>query len=130
MIPDLLGLMKEKELPVSELLITPENFSELIKMLGADTISSRAAKDILLEMLKTGEDPSVLAEKMNLNQISDESALEETAKKIIELNTEAVSDFKKGKPNALQFLVGQMMKETKGKANPQIAANLLTKLLK
>ena len=126
---DLLSLIKEKELSVAELLITPENFGELIKMLGENKISSRAAKDILLEMFRTGEDPSVLAEKMNLIQVSDEGALEEAAKKIVELNPEAALDFKKGKSNALQFLIGQMMKETKGKANPQVAAALLTKIL-
>lgn len=126
---DLLGLMKEKELPVNELLITPENFSELIKMAADAKISSRGAKDILLEMFKTGEDPHILAEQMNLSQTSDEKELEEAAKKVIELNRQAAADFKKGKPNALQFLIGQMMKQTKGKANPQISAKLLTKIL-
>ena len=59
----------------------------------------------------------------------EEKELKETAKKIAALNPEAVADFKKGKSNVLQFLVGQMMKETKGKANPQIASQLLTEIL-
>lgn len=126
---DMLGIMKEKYLPIEDLRVTPENFAELIKMVGLNKISSRGAKNILEEMIKTGEDPSVLAEKMNLIQMSNESDLESAAKKIIESNKNAADDFKKGKETALQFLIGQMMKETKGKANPQIAKEILTKLI-
>ena len=127
---DLQGLVKEKELPWGELLATPENFAELIKMILENTISSRAAKDILRIMVEKGGDPSDIVRDKGLAQISNEGALEEIAKKVIADNPQAVSDYKSGRENALQFLVGQMMKETKGSANPEVVGKLLISLLK
>ena len=126
---DLLGIMKEKFLPIEDLRITPENFAELIKMTAKNEVSSRGAKDILLQMVETGEDPSDIAEKMNLTQENNETALSEIAGKIIAENPKARTDYKNENQNSLQFLVGQMMKETHGKANPQIAAKIIKKIL-
>jgi len=126
---DLIGIMKEKNLIINELRITPENFAELIKMLGENKISSRGAKDILFQMVEIGEDPSVLAEKLNLTQVNDETALYEIARKIIEENPKAKLDFKNDNQNSLQFLMGQMMRETRGKANPKIAQEIIKKIL-
>ncbi len=126
---DLTGIMKEKMLPISDLLITPEKFAELIKMLGENKISSRGAKDILFKMVETGENPHILAEKMNLTQESGESALYEIAQKIVAENPKAKLDFKNGNQNSMQFLMGQMMRETRGKANPQIAQEIIKKIL-
>lgn len=130
LISDLQGLVKEKELPMNDLLVSPENFAELIKMILEDLISSRAAKDILRVMVEEGGDPSDIARERGLNQISNEGALEEIAEKIIGANPQAAADYKLGKENALQFLVGQVMKETKGGANPEVARETLLKLLK
>ncbi len=127
---DLQGLVKEKELMFGEVLVTPENFSELIKMILENVISSRAAKDILRSMVEDGGDPSDIVKERGLTQISAEGALEEIAKKIISQNPPAVSDYRSGKENALQFLVGQVMRETKGSANPEVAREALLKLLK
>ena len=126
---DLRGLLKEKELPWGELLATPENFAELVKMIMENTISSRAAKDILKIMVEEGGDPSDIVRDRGLVQISNEGALEEIAKKVIDVNPQAVSDYKAGKANTLQFLVGQVMKETKGSANPEVVRKVLTNLL-
>ncbi|MBI2021084.1 Asp-tRNA(Asn)/Glu-tRNA(Gln) amidotransferase subunit GatB [Candidatus Giovannonibacteria bacterium] len=128
---DLAGLMKDKEIPsASDLLIDPENFAELIKMILNKEITSRVAKDVLREMVEKGGDPSNIIEEKGLKQMGDGAALEEIVKKIIEANTNAVADFKKGKQQSLQFLVGQVMKETKGAANPAIIKELLAKLIK
>ncbi|MDO8522705.1 MAG: Asp-tRNA(Asn)/Glu-tRNA(Gln) amidotransferase subunit GatB [bacterium] len=126
---DLLGLMKEKEIPASELLIDPENFAELIKMIVKKEITSRVAKDVLRHMVEEGGDPSNWVEKLGLAQVSDTGALEAIAKKIIGANPKAIEDYKKGKANAVQFLVGQMMKETRGAANPDTIKEILTKLI-
>ena len=126
---DLQGLVKEKGLPWNELLLTPENFAELIKMILENTISSRAAKDILRALVEEGGDPTDIVRDRGLAQISNENALEEIAKKIIAGNPQAISDFKSGKENALQFLVGQVMKETRGSANPEVVKKLLANLL-
>jgi aspartyl-tRNA(Asn)/glutamyl-tRNA(Gln) amidotransferase subunit B len=127
---DLLGIMKEKNTPIKDLKITPENFAELITILWQGEISSRAGKDVLLEMFKTGADPTYIIKDKNLKQVSDEKAIEGIVKKIIKENPKPVEDYKKGKENALQFLVGQVMKESKGKANPDKAREILKSLLK
>ena len=126
---DLQGLINEKGVPWSELLATPENFAELVKMILENTVSSRAAKDVLRVLVEEGGDPSGIVRERGLAQISNEGALEEIAGKIIEANPQAVSDYKSGKENALQFLVGQVMRETKGSANPEVVKKLLTDLL-
>ncbi|MEK7566695.1 MAG: Asp-tRNA(Asn)/Glu-tRNA(Gln) amidotransferase subunit GatB [Patescibacteria group bacterium] len=126
---DLRGLVKEKELSWGELLATPENFAELMKMISGNTVSSRAAKDVLRVMVEEGRDPSEIVKERGLAQISNESALEEIARKVIADNPRAVSDYKSGKENALQFLVGQVMRETKGSANPEVVKKVLNGLI-
>lgn len=126
---DLLGLIKEKEIPVSEILVDPEDFAKLIKMIVNSEISSRAAKDVLRHMVEHGGDPSTIVKDKGLEQVSDEKSLEEAAKKVLSQNPDAVSDYKKGKTQVLQFLVGQVMKETKGAGNPEIIRTILTRLM-
>ncbi len=106
-----------------------ENFAELINLLSENKISSRAAKDILAVIVLEDQSPLVYAEKNNLIQKNDEGALKEIASKIISANDKVVADYKSGKEASLQFLVGQMMKKTKGGANPAIAAKILKELL-
>ena len=120
-----------KYLPVvEEIKITPENFAELIYLTFIGEISSSGAQEVLKEMFVSGGDPSQIIESKNLKQVSDEKELELAAGKAIKNNPQAVEDYKKGKETALQFLVGQVMRETKGKANPKVAANLIHKILK
>ena len=126
---DFLGLIKEKEIPVAEILVDPENFAELVKMIVKKEISSRGAKDVLRYMVERGGDPSEIVKILELSQISDEKTLEEAAKKILSQNPDAVSGYKKGKIQILQFLVGQVMKETKGAGNPEIIKGVLTRLI-
>ncbi|KKS95970.1 glutaminyl-tRNA synthase (glutamine-hydrolyzing) subunit B [Candidatus Giovannonibacteria bacterium RIFCSPLOWO2_01_FULL_43_160] len=126
---DFLGLIKEKEIPPEELLMTPENFAELIKMIVKKEITSRVAKDVLRKMVEEGGDPSTIIESKELKQIGDSVQLEAVVKKVITANQKAIADFKKGKANALQFLVGQVMQETKGVANPEAIKEILAKIL-
>ena len=125
---DLSGLLREKELLVEEIRITPENFGELMKMAAKGEVSSRGAKDILRVMVETGEDPSTIAEKENLLQISDPKVLEEIVRRVMSQNQNVVADFKKGKLKAKLFLIGQVMKEAKG-ANPRVVSDILTRSL-
>ncbi|MCD6094364.1 Asp-tRNA(Asn)/Glu-tRNA(Gln) amidotransferase subunit GatB [bacterium] len=131
---DLLGLIKAQTKPhtltsVRSLKITPENFAELISILWEGEISSRIGKEVLCEMFKTGADPSHIIEERNLKQISDEKEIEEMAKRVIKENKKAVEDYKKGKENAIQFLIGQIMREAKGRANPEKARRAIKKYL-
>ena len=127
---DLRKLLNETGAPVSEMLVTPENFAELINLLHQNKINSVAAKIVLDEMFRTGKDPSNIIEEKGLAQVSDAGELEEIAREIIGANEKVAADYKAGKQNAMQFLVGQMMAETRGKANPQIAREIFERLIK
>jgi len=126
---DLQALIKEKEGSFSELLITPENFAELMKMIAKNEISSRAAKDVLLKMFLSGGDPSEIVESGDLRQISDESQLKNIIESVIKDNSGPAAEYGKGKETALQFLVGQVMKKTGGSADPRLAAKMLRERL-
>jgi len=115
---------------ISDLKLTAENFGELMSIVAQGKINSSAAQMVLAEIIQTGADPEHIIEEKNLTQISDESEIENIVKAVISRNPEPVADYKKGKQNALQFLVGQVMKETKGKVNPQVAREVIKKNLK
>jgi aspartyl-tRNA(Asn)/glutamyl-tRNA(Gln) amidotransferase subunit B len=114
---------------IGDLKLTPENFGELMSIINKGKINSSAAQIVLEEIIKTGADPENIIAEKNLAQLDDESEIENIVKKIIENNPEPAEAYKAGKQNALQFLVGQTMKETKGKVNPQRAEELLKKYL-
>jgi len=105
--------------------ITPENFAEFVNIIREGKVSSSGAQILLKEMFKTKADPSHIIEEKDLRQINDSEAFTEIIKKIINNNQKAVEDYRKGKKNSLQYLIGQVMKETKGKANPQLIAKIL-----
>lgn len=110
--------------------ITPENFAEFIILANNNTISRAAAQTVLMEMFKTGVDPSHIVGEKNLMQVSGEDELGAIAEKIIANNLKVAEDYKSGKENVLQFLVGQVMKETKGRANPRVIQKILKEKLR
>ncbi len=114
---------------IENLKITPENFAEFITIIEGGKISSSAAQTVLKEMFETGADPSQVIEEKDLTQVSDKNELETIVEKVIKNNPQPVEDYKKGKETALQFLVGQIMRESRGKANPKIAAQILKRVL-
>jgi aspartyl-tRNA(Asn)/glutamyl-tRNA(Gln) amidotransferase subunit B len=123
---DYLGLKKtnnEIKLP------SAINFAELIEMVSSDKISSRVAKDILAMIVIKDESPEKIAEEKGLIQNQDEGALKEIIQKVIDANPTVIATYKGGKENALMSLVGQVMKETKGSANPTMVQKLLKELL-
>ncbi len=127
---DLKSLIKTKDLTPAELKITPENFADLIRLIQTGKISSRIAKDLLLKMAETGEDPETLIESGGMQLMSDKGELGTIIDGVLQTNGQSVADFKKGKLNALQFLLGQVMARTKGKADPNIAKRILEEKLK
>ena len=126
---DLFGLAEEKMLPFSEILVSPEAFAHLLVKVHQGELSSRMTKDILREMIETGKDPEEIIKDKGIAQISGEGELEEAIKHVVEENPKPVEDYKKGKKEALQFLVGKIMQKTKGQANPQKMKELLEKKL-
>ena len=129
MITDLQGLLKGSSPADKDFLITPENFAEFISLIYEGKISSKIAKIVLSEMFKTGADPSHIIKEKDLIQITDEAEIEKIIKEVLTKNQKVVEDYKKGKETALQYLVGQVMAQTKGKANPQLVNKLLSKTL-
>lgn len=129
LITDLQGLLKGMSVGNRDFKITPENFAEFITLISQGKISSKVAKVVLQEMFSKGADPSHVIKEKGLTQISDERSIEKTVREVITKNTKAVEDYKQGKENALQFLIGQVMAQTKGKANPSIINKILKKLL-
>jgi aspartyl-tRNA(Asn)/glutamyl-tRNA(Gln) amidotransferase subunit B len=107
-----------------------ENFAKLINLVAENKISSRAAKDILAMIVLKDESPLKIATEQNMLQSNDAGALKEVAQKIIDANPKVVADYKGGKEQALMSLVGQIMKETKGSANPSVTKEVLVELLK
>lgn len=127
---DLWSLFEKASLEELESKVDPEDFAELMKMIYKEEISSKTAKQVLQEMFETGADPSHIVEEKGLTQISDMGELEKVIKEVIEKNPDPATDFKKGKENALQYLVGQVMAKTRGTAKPDIVQELLKKELK
>ncbi len=130
LLSDFLGLLNEAPADIDDIRIDAENFAQWISLIHRQVITSRTAKDVLKEMWATGKDPSLIIKEKDLLQVKDDSKLEDIAKKVISQNDMAVSDYKKGKTASLQFLVGQVMRETRGKANPETIFDILKKLLK
>ncbi len=124
----LIGKLEGK--PISESPITTDNLANLIKLINKNEISNNMAKtEVFDEMFATGKPPSEIVEEKGLKQVSDTGEIEKICKKIIEENPSVIADIKAGTNKAEGFLVGQVMKASKGKANPKIAAEIIKKLL-
>ena len=126
---DLQALLTEKEADYSACPLKPAELAAMIELIEDGTISGKIAKDLLPEMLSSGKPVKDIIKERGLEQISDSSALEKVAEDIVTANPGPVEDFRNGKEKALGFLVGQMMKATKGQANPQLANDILRKVL-
>ena len=126
---DIIRVAREKGIEYNELPFTSEQFAKLITLIDKGTISGSIAKKVFEEMVETGKEPEKIVEEKGLVQISDEGAIKEVVDKIIAANPQSVEDYKNGKDRALGFLVGQCMKEMKGKGNPQILNKLILEYL-
>jgi len=124
-ITDLQALLKDNLVSDKNFLISAENFAEFISLIYQGKITSKTAKQVLGEMFKKGSDPSHIIEEKGLGQLSNEKEIQEIVKEIVSKNQKPVEDYRKGKENALQFLIGQVMAKSKGRANPDIAKRLL-----
>ena len=122
---DISKVINEEKISASDFPISPENIGKLINLINNKTISSKIAKDVFPEMLKENKDPEVIVKEKNLVQITDTSAIEGIVDKILDANEKQVQQFLDGKEKVLGFFVGQVMRESKGKANPEIVNRLL-----
>lgn len=122
---DVLRVLNEKSLSPSDIPFPPAYLAQLLEYIDEGTISTTIAKKVFDEMFATGKAPGVIIEEQGLVQISDENALLKVVKQVIEENEQSTADYKAGKKKAMGYLVGQAMKLTKGKANPQLLNKLL-----
>ncbi len=122
-------LIKNNE-TIKQIKITPENYAELVAIIASGKINSSVAQIVLEEMYRTGGDPSQIIEEKGLFQVDNEDELAQIIQEVIDKNKKSVQDYRGGKNNALQFLVGQVMAFTKGKANPETTRKILMKKLK
>ena len=122
---EMMRLLKETGKEIDEVPIKPHQMASLLNLIDNGTITGSIAKTVFEEMFMTGKNPEEIVEEKGLNQLSNEDELREIAVKVIKDNPKSVEDYKNGKDKAIGFLVGQMMKATKGKANPQLANKLL-----
>ena len=127
---DIARILNEREEEPEALKFTGKELGELITLIDKGTISSAIAKKVLEELFNEVKMPSKIIEEKGWVQISDENAIKEVVEKVLSANPQSISDYKAGKDKALGFLVGQAMKETKGKANPQLLNKLFLEELK
>ena len=126
---ELLGKLNEADLEIEESPVSPGQLAGLLSLIGEGTISGKIAKTVFAEMFAGGKDPEVIVEEKGLLQISDEGELDRIVDQVISENPSPVADVKGGKKQALGFLVGQVMKATRGKANPGLVNQLLREKL-
>ena len=126
---DVLRFLNEEKREIKSCPITPVALAEMINLIDEGTISGKMAKDIVGEMYKTGKQPKKIIEEKGLVQITDESELIKTITSIMEANPNQLKDYRGGKEKLFGFFVGQVMKATQGKANPQLVNELLKKML-
>ena len=124
-----LRLLKEKESEASKITFTAEHLASLIALLEKSVINNQTAKDVFAVMFESDVDPAAYVEEHGLRMESDSGLLEETVKKILDANPKAVGELKEGKDKVIGFLMGQVMKEMKGKANPSQVSGMIHKLV-
>ena len=129
LVGDVSALLNKENISIEESNLSSVNFAKLIERISDKTISGKIAKSVLEEIWVSGNDVDLIIQEKGLVQIQDESILEDIAKKIIEANPDQVNAYKGGKEKLFGFFVGQVMKETQGKANPQGVNEVLKKLL-
>ena len=126
---ELFALLNENNLEISKSPISPENLSKLINLISDGTISGKIAKIIFEIMSKEDKDPNIIVAEKGLKQESDPKALEDLIQKVLSSNEDKVNDYKSGKDKLFGFFVGQVMKESKGKGNPQMINKILKEKL-
>ncbi|MBQ8459142.1 Asp-tRNA(Asn)/Glu-tRNA(Gln) amidotransferase subunit GatB [bacterium] len=126
---EIAAYLKEDHIEITDTKLTPENLAELISLIEKNTISNNIGKQIIIDMLKDGTKASVIVEQKGLSQITDEGAIKEIVQKVVDANPAQVEAYKNGKTNLLGFFVGQVMKETKGRANPKAVNEILKSII-
>ncbi len=130
MMGELLRELKHDEREIDQCPVTPQHLAGMLTMMKGGTISGKIAKDVFEEMYRTGERPEKIVQDKGWVQIQDEGEIEKAIEEAIKANPKQVEDYRKGREKLFGFFVGEVMKQTKGKANPKLVNELLRKKLK
>lgn len=122
---DVSGYLNANGKEIGDVPMTPEGLAKLIQLIEKGTISSKIAKKVFKDLIEKGGDPEAIVKEKGLMQISDEDELRNIVIPILDENDQSITDYKNGKDRALGFLVGQVMKATKGKANPPMVNKII-----
>lgn len=122
---ELLRMMNAADQEIEDMQVKPAGLARMLELMDQGTISGKIAKTILEDMFNSGKDPEVIVKEKGLEQISDENVIENVVDEVIAANPKSIADYRGGKKQALGFLVGQVMKSTRGKANPGLVNKLL-----
>lgn len=122
---DISAYLNKNEKSITDTTLTKERMVELVNKISDNTLTSKNLKDILDKVLEEDKSISEIIKESGIENITDDTALREIIKKIVSENSESVTDYKNGHDRAIKFLMGQVMKETKGSANPKLAMNIL-----
>lgn len=128
-IGDLAAHLNETGTPLPKAKLSAENLGKMVALIEKGTISGKIAKEIFPELLESGQDVEALIKEKGLEQVSDSGEIEKICQEVIDENPQSVADFKGGKDKALGALVGQVMKKSRGQANPQMANEILKRLI-
>jgi aspartyl-tRNA(Asn)/glutamyl-tRNA(Gln) amidotransferase subunit B len=126
---ELLRELKHDEREIEECPVSPEGLAELLQLKDSGAISGKIAKIVFEEMYRTGKGAGDIVEEKGLRQVKDEGAIESLIEQVVAENPKEVEQYRAGKEKLLSFFVGQAMKKTKGKANPQMVNEILKKIL-
>ena len=126
---DLLGNLSEVGKDIEDSPVSPKGLAELVRLIKEGTLSSKLAKEVLKEMVATGKDPNEVVEEKGLKQVSDEGQIRAFIEEVLKENPKEVERYRSGEEKVFGFLVGQVMKKAKGKANPQVVNKLLREML-
>ena len=127
---DLVAMLKESVVPIGHCPLEPRGLGELVALVAQNIISGKMAKDVLREAYETGKGPKEIVDSKGLAQIDDAGRIESVVAEVIAENPEAAEDLRNGKEQALKFLMGQVMKKTRGQANPEMASEMMKKSLR
>ena len=126
---EVMRVLNEKGIEIKDLMVTPAKLIELVGLMKKGTVSGLMAKEILTKMADTGRGAREIIKELGLEQVSDEDSLKRIIREIIEANPREVTQYRAGKYQLLGFFVGEVMKKSKGKANPKVAGDLVKELL-
>ena len=126
---EIMGYLNEQDMLIADLQVNPDELAKLLSLIGGGAISGKIGKDVFAEMARSGKPAEQIVAERGLEQISDEGRLGELIEEAIANNPGAVEDFKSGKEKAIGALVGHIMGQTKGQANPQLVNQMLREKL-